>query len=363
MEQFRRLSWCLLLLSALSGCAPTEPELFGTGTTIPADVKVSDVIARNSAAWGVQNDSEFVLIGKLWDQSSSLKNAEIDNLQLPTFENAQLLKRHLTTSCKWRVSDEGDKVVAFRRYVDEAGNWTTGFNSYWDEQMPKKNKQWVQCRTSIGLEKSPFSIFTKAQEFESKPGKVELKLERFQGYTSTFRDRFGSSYVEIFEQSPHMDRRFTQQELKLVKSELDGLSESATARRNGFDPNLMPEFSVRHGSPQLKVREANMAEHFNVDAFINPGEEGECYLKVFEASKNLRLTESRIKRDSLEYVGWSGDPNEEFFFNCLIPIYEVDAAKDFAARFEIWFVPKDKTKPERKLYEDIYKLPTQHWPR
>ncbi len=44
-------------------------------------------------------------------------------------------------------------------------------------------------------------------------------------------------------------------------------------------------------------------------------------------------------------------------------IYEVDAAKDFAARFEIWFVPKDKTKPERKLYEDIYKLPTQHWPR
>ena len=139
--------------------------------------------------------------------------------------------------------------------------------------------------------------------------------------------------------------------------------QSSTARRNGFDPNLMPEFSVRHGSPQLKVREAEVAEHFFVDAFINPGEAGKCYLKVFEASKNLRLTESRIKQDSLEYVGWSSDPNEKFFFNCLIPIYEVDAVKDFAARFEIWFVPTDKTKPERKLYEDIYRLPTQHWPR
>ena len=99
---------------------------------------------------------------------------------------------------------------------------------------------------------------------------------------------------------------------------------------------------------------------YQVYARINPGTAGRVYLKVFEATRNTRLSAGRIAECSLEYTGWSDDPQEQFFYNTEITVYEGDWGVYYPARFELWFMPQDGG-PERKLLEKIFKI--EGWQR
>jgi hypothetical protein len=99
---------------------------------------------------------------------------------------------------------------------------------------------------------------------------------------------------------------------------------------------------------------------YSVCAYVNPGESGYAYLKVFEATKNTPLSTSRIPERSTEFIGWSDNPTEEFFYNSEITVYEGDWGVYYPARFELWFVP-DSGKPERKLVEKVFKI--EGWQR
>jgi hypothetical protein len=84
------------------------------------------------------------------------------------------------------------------------------------------------------------------------------------------------------------------------------------------------------------------------------------YLKAFEVTKGTALSAGRLRQYSNEWIGWSDDPDELFFSNTHVTIYEGDWGKPYAARFEIWFVP-DSGGPDRKLLERVFRI--EGWQR
>jgi|SRR5690606_16637962 len=91
---------------------------------------------------------------------------------------------------------------------------------------------------------------------------------------------------------------------------------------------------------------------YEYDIWLGKIDSGTVYLKVYEITKNDRLSKDRLlKRSSVRVE----NPNEEikrFGTQDHFTIYEGDWGKPYAARFEIWFQP-DKGK-ENKLTEKNY---------
>jgi hypothetical protein len=113
--------------------------------------------------------------------------------------------------------------------------------------------------------------------------------------------------------------------------------------------------SIRIGEPVLNLYEAFQPGIYDTEMWINPGEPGLLYLKAFEVTRGTPLSSRRLRACSNERVGWSDDPNELFYGNSRITIYEGDWGQPYAAKFELWFAP-DSGQPERKLLERIYKI-------
>ena len=130
---------------------------------------------------------------------------------------------------------------------------------------------------------------------------------------------------------------------------------SKPARANGFDPALMPTASMRRGEPEIFIADGFQGGIYHVYAYVNPGEAGFAYLKVFEATRNTPLSEHRIPSSSTEYIGWSVDPRNLFFYNSRINILEGNWGQYYPARFELWFVPTADG-PQRKLIEKIFRV-------
>lgn len=345
------VSLVLLLLIAHSAWG----DYWVTGITIPSNMNVS--IPYGGAPWGVQTDDEFTAIRTLSDDAK-LIDGRIENVSLPKFSGKarDLLLRHLASSCKWRVMEENGKIIAHRREVDEFGN----YNGWYTGMISRP----FYARTTIAMDTPEYlgefdTIFhqRKTTDVLAEAGALKLDLSHeYSRYSSTLCDRFGSASLEIHESSSIPERKFTQGELYLVKAELDRLAKSPIAVSRGFDPSIMPAFSIHRGVSSMEVREQSQGGNYCVDAFVNPGEPGKCFLKVFEATRNARLSEVATSHDSVEYVGWSDDPSEKFFFNCMIFVNEGNWSTFFPARFELWFEPSDKSKPQRKLLERIYRI-------
>ena len=92
-----------------------------------------------------------------------------------------------------------------------------------------------------------------------------------------------------------------------------------------------------------------------VHAHVNPGEEGNAYLKVFEATTNRRLSGYRIRERTEKTIKWSEKPNELFHYRTEVTVYEGDWDYYYPARFELWFVPTSGA-PERKLVEKVFRI-------
>ena len=94
---------------------------------------------------------------------------------------------------------------------------------------------------------------------------------------------------------------------------------------------------------------------------LNKIEEGNVFLKVYEITKNTRLSEEDLNQKTILNVENSSDSLKTFEQNDNehFTIYEGDWEKPYGARFEVWF--KDKNGKERKLTEKNYKI--EGWQR
>lgn len=360
---------CFLASMPLGGCVLLDDhDDFGKDIVIPPGMKVDELEDVATPAWGKQQDSEDGVLPstdplnrtKLDETANDGDHAgAIVNVELPSFHGSKrgMLIRHLATSCKWRVTEEEGKLFAVRREVDEYGNWSSDLNGFITRFVNPRGLYSV--RTVIGIDGKIYADRFHAQAIPAKSETLRLPCSASVNHEheTYLCDEFGPSVLEIFEESPVEKRAYTNAELAFVRDELNKLSTSAVAPVRGFDPNLMPKFSMGPAEPLMKVHNSGGGSGiYFVDAFINPGEAGKTYLKVFEATRNTRLSESSVRKDSIEYTGWSNNPKETFFYSSMICVYEGDWGVMYPARFELWFQPSDRSKPARKLLERTYRI-------
>ncbi len=350
--------------------APSE-DGFGRDIVIPPDMALElpsdEWLAPDEGAKDAEGD-ELIGVFSAGDTASGNATLSVDLKIMNRFVDAKrgLLLRHLASSAKWFVTEERGKVYAYRRFVTEDGRWSNSLHGYYTaHDFDLWQEGYFQFRIVLGIDGPALDPGwgTPLTDVTAGSGKVELEIgESVNHHTESYLVlRSEGPVLEIYEDADTHARPLTALALSRIEAELGALWHSQTARTRGFDPALMPPESVKRGDPEIHlVQTRSGGGIYLVYSYLNPGEDGHVYLKVFEATRNTPLSERRIARRSTAYVGWSDDPGEVFFSNTQITVYEGDWGVFYPARFELWFVPASGG-PERKLIEKIFKI--EGWQR
>ena len=355
-----------------------EKDTFGKDIEVPEDMAIEwpsrwfalpDQVAANLA-----KDAEGIeLLAGFTDRTAAGSGSRQISVDLPvlnSFVGADrgLLLRHLATSAKWRVGERRGQVYAHRRFVTYGGRWQNSLSGYYTEHdfdaWGRIYFQYFQVRIIVGPD-GPVMSWPWTDELTDAAigaGSVTLRSNQSinDGYESYLVLRSDGPALEIYEEAKTRSRSFTANALERVEAELTALWHSDVARTSGFDPELMPPESINRGNPEIDLVHGSQGGIYVVYAYVNPGEDGFVYLKAYEATTDTRLSPVRISERSTEYVGWSDDPDEVFFYNTQITVYEGSWEVYYPARFELWFVPASGG-PERKLVEKIFMV--EGWQR
>ncbi len=118
--------------------------------------------------------------------------------------------------------------------------------------------------------------------------------------------------------------------------------------------SLVSPVDIHDPNTYLNIWNDSQGGIYTYDFFYGPLPAGEIYLKCFEVTENIPLSETRISKESRVETkptnSFSKVVNQQRFF-----IYEGVWRDYYAARIEVWF--KDaKTKEEKKLLEKVYRV-------
>lgn len=268
-------------------------------------------------------------------------------------KNRALLMRHLATSVKWFLTEQGGKPYARRRFVYDR-----------TERPWSDARNYLQFRIAVRPDGPVSRWFWRNRTTKLTVGTSNAVIaigKSFNGYhESNIEVRSKGPAFEIYEDATTPARRVTAIALKQLDAELNALWRSQTARTRGFDPALMPPESIKRGKAELFLVKGLQGGIYFIYAYLNPGEPGRVYAKAFEATQNTPLSPDRMAGRSTEYTGWSSDSEEKFFYNTQVTVYEGDWGNFYPARFELWFSPSSGG-PERKLIEKTFKI--EGWQR
>ncbi|MCQ2379277.1 MAG: hypothetical protein MJ016_08790 [Victivallaceae bacterium] len=164
-------------------------------------------------------------------------------------------------------------------------------------------------------------------------------------HRSVSRVKADKILVEILEESPVPGRRMTAETLDLLEDEFSRIYDGTF---------VLPEDAVARGKPSISLKGAR--GNYTATLHCNPGEPGDLYLKAYEVTGNPPLSAAYLRRNANERIGFSSDPEELFFGQMAFTVYEGDWGQFYGARIEVWFVPEDSSKPERKLLEDNFRI-------
>ena len=93
---------------------------------------------------------------------------------------------------------------------------------------------------------------------------------------------------------------------------------------------------------------------YKYDFYYGPLPAGDIYLRCFEVTKNIPLSEDRLTESSRVNIGSTTSfiklANKQEF-----TIYEGDWGDYYAARIEVWY-KNAATKQEKKLHEKVYRV-------
>jgi len=367
---------------------------FAKDLTIPADLEVAEPLPKPTKSYGGLEDPFQQALLEVWAVEPTADPCivpSIPSLRILGSRHRPLLLRYLATSPAWRVFEERGILCATRRWrLGQVWRWKMhGYYSQRDVRpwpypdmlsLMRASKQaaadsnslkasrdggvtWTdgpamrfQLRTTIGLDGRPWASSQRNDTWlEEGTSPHSIRLDKRWSLDSHIVIRCGPVVVELFEQAEGPERRLTKAALRALEAEFKALLD-----RKGSMRALLPVHSVRRGGPALNLHEGMQPGIYEVEAWINPGEAGTVYLKAFEVTRGTQLSARDLRKYSNERTGWSEDPNEVFYSNTSITIYEGDWGDPYAARFELWFVP-DSGKTERKLLERIFKI--EGWQR
>lgn len=94
---------------------------------------------------------------------------------------------------------------------------------------------------------------------------------------------------------------------------------------------------------------------YEYDFWTGRIESGTIYLKAFEITQNIALSDESLPRSTSISVYNPTDSIKKYGTHNHFTIYEGDWGQPYAGRFEVWFKP-DNGKKERKLFTKNYKI-------
>ncbi len=367
---------------------------FANDLTIPADLDVAVPLPEPKKGPGGAEDAFQRALVSAWSTAPTSDPCvvpSLPSLRILALEHPSLLVRYLASSCAWRVFEQDSVRCATRRWK-LADMWLWKMHGYYlshdvrpwpDPEIiralharmmasPDANQSGTssaggvtyvpgiedsfQVRTTIGLDGKPWApsrYGVASQEEGIRP--VPVRLDRRWPFDSHLVIRCGGMVAELFEQSEGPERRLTKAMLRELEAEFKTVLD-----QTAFATAPLPPDSIRRGQPVLNLYKGMQPGIYEVEAWVNPGESGLVYLKAFEVTHDTRLSTHRLREYSNERTGWSDDPNELFYSNTHVTIYEGDWGHPYAARFELWFVP-DSGQPERSLLERVFRI--EGWQR
>lgn len=337
-----------------------EQDDFGKNIVIPADMQVSDPVEKFEEPGGAAADELTENVLAAFRNPSAAKvspniSTDLEILNEFATTNRQKLIQYLAASPRWFITEERGRPYAYRRFVI-GGHWQNSLNGFYSSfDIAASAESHFQTRVVIGFDGPVFAEPFRKKQTSAKVavGDVPIRViddkEFNQGKESYFVLQASKACVEIFEQSSLDARPATQLALAEIKREL----ETALILTNAVAAS--PEPVLKNADPEIQLAKGMQGGIYQVRAFVNPGEAGRAYLKVFEATQNTRLSEDRIGPDSISRIGWSTNPNEKFRYQSEMTVYEGDWGNFYPGRFELWFIP-DSGRPERKLVDRIFRI-------
>jgi len=357
-----------ILYSRARAVFPPDRFAFWEKVVVPADVEMAipgptteglplDEVATDPYAQA--------LLKMAADPKNSHMTATCDVAALDWLGKHEMnrLRRYLACHPGWRFSCVRDRDTAIRR-VRKNAQWHAQdweirylFEERFGTDRSCVERLASQCEINFGeLE----FYGTKCRSGES----VRLDAEpRCENETDCEVVCYGDSLsLNVVEWSSFPTCRVMQTAFDLTKLEFERLK---CATNEVMMMALLPEGSMRRGPAAIELFEKRTSfDHklmgHSYQAWVNPGEHGEAYLRAFEVSQGVELqaatdnAPSPMMCDTLEYAGWSEDPAEKFLVGSEIMLH--DGLKgSCVVRLEVWFRPANGG-PERKLVERVFKI-------
>jgi hypothetical protein len=211
---------------------------------------------------------------------------------------------------------------------------------------------WLSSTHGISKEKPQEVIENRAQKIKIQSySRQRLEYEKADTTLDSLiriGRKGGKLQLDIEERSDDQDRTFTTNFLKNISQELTQLGKSIEATQFGFDPKLLaPKSIINTTKPvfQIESHTVGCSEMSNdsttISGYVNPGEEGYIYVTTeFETNRGRDSAKLELYGavEADEYVGWSDNPAEKFFFYLSGGINGDDQG-DRPVKFRLWFHP------------------------
>ncbi|MCK4275844.1 MAG: hypothetical protein KAX78_04980, partial [Phycisphaerae bacterium] len=287
-------------------------------------------------------------------------------------ERSDVLLRQLMACPQWRVLRAGKGITCYKRFKTEHGwratlgnivrsgsghaggmwrfpdRWWSGQHEmFWPERYERQYSFWFGEIPSTPLTGSDVTLVGPLA------GSVALKTAQSYG---NFRSHlvvgkgsvwFGVTEVTNLQFRLGLPTRKAMTWLAGFLSQTRQFEEELV--KYGYVKN-MSDSEVRKGKASIEIIDTPKGGIYDVCAWVNPGEKGLTYLKVFDVISGRRLSERQILSTSNEMIGWSDEADVQFYYNSHVYVYEGDWDHLYEARFELWFKP-DTGQQERKLIQ------------
>ncbi len=273
--------------------------------------------------------------------------------QLDATSRATLV-RYFAGNSRWEVRVEFGITYAIRREM-VGDRYQTTLNGYYSSGGGTRFRQ---TRVIVSFEQ-PYTTYgstDRGQFTRTKVGEqdvavsIEGPFSGKPGYSSHVIIEGNGLFLEIYDQSPSIERRFTQQAFSEVSDEIsDVLAHLGEIEATGL-------LSIESRYPEKPPRSA----YFNVldgiqpgiyllEGAVNPSSPGTLFAKVYDVKTRQQLSAEYVTQRSTRIAAWSEGGVTFFPYNAEITIYEGDWAHEYEARFELWH--KDQTGHETKMIE------------
>ena len=339
------------------------PDHFADNLSIPDNIEIVEPVSRDDPFQNWQGEEipryedpfRQAMLSALdnSDDPDIAVTADVDSLSSLWKNNPDILERYFATSPTWFLTERYGGKVAIRKWLASPD---------WQDESPGFYEMREGEYFSVDLEIGFLNDFAKKRKgaVRAQAGET-VDLPSF-GPPDVERDRHDSelvvhdkndNFIFIIERSAHKDRDLTQATLSFIEEELAPLAASPT---EDTIRTMLPENGIRNGEPSIQLRTRYQPGMYQAASWVNPGEAGTVYLKAFEVTGNVPLSQKQLKFETEERIGWSDDPSELFLANSKFKIYEGDWGKPYAARFEVWFTSDSGKGDDRKLTEQNFQI-------